>query len=357
MENSYYNHANRAYFLCKSYLFVKFFVIFLFIANVTLANGNGTSELYDIKKGTLLEYFKDIEKETGYVFIYSKDIRPSLNQVVSVDLSRKKTITEKLSALFEKTNLVYEINGKQIVVKRKTAVKKNLSSQPQEPRRITGTITDTKGEPIIGANIKEVGTFNGIISDINGRFALSVNPNAVLEISYIGYVTTTVPVKDNKVLSIEIKEAEQSLEEVVVVGYGVQSQKLVTTSISKVKMENIDQGNDYNPIKMLQGRVAGVNISSASGTPGEAPNVTVRGIGSVSGGSSPLYVVDGIPSEKYPNLNPNDIESMEVLKDASAAAIYGSRGANGVVMITSKRGAEGAGKSNGKRKLGYSERY
>ena len=111
MENSYYNHANRAYFLCKSYLFVKFFVIFLFIANVTLANGNGTSELYDIKKGTLLEYFKDIEKETGYVFIYSKDIRPSLNQVVSVDLSRKKTITEKLSALFEKTNLVYEING------------------------------------------------------------------------------------------------------------------------------------------------------------------------------------------------------------------------------------------------------
>lgn len=129
MENSYYNHANRAYFLCKSYLFVKFFVIFLFIANVTLANGNGTSELYDIKKGTLLEYFKDIEKETGYVFIYSKDIRPSLNQVVSVDLSRKKTITEKLSALFEKTNLVYEINGKQIVVKRKTAVKKNLSSQ------------------------------------------------------------------------------------------------------------------------------------------------------------------------------------------------------------------------------------
>ena len=156
MENSYYNHANRAYFLCKSYLFVKFFVIFLFIANVTLANGNGTSELYDIKKGTLLEYFKDIEKETGYVFIYSKDIRPSLNQVVSVDLSRKKTITEKLSALFEKTNLVYEINGKQIVVKRKTAVKKNISSQPQEPRRITGTITDTKGEPIIGANIKEV---------------------------------------------------------------------------------------------------------------------------------------------------------------------------------------------------------
>ena len=130
MENSYYNHANRAYFLCKSYLFVEFFVIFLFIVNVTLANGNGTSELYDIKKGTLLEYFKDREKKRATFSSTGKDIHYSLNQVVSVDLSRKKTITEKLSALFEKTNLVYEINGKQIVVEEKTQVKKNLSSQP-----------------------------------------------------------------------------------------------------------------------------------------------------------------------------------------------------------------------------------
>ena len=108
------------------------------------------------------------------------------------------------------------------------------------------------------------------------------------------------------------------------VGYGTQSSKLVTTSISKVKLDDIDQANDYNPIKMLQGRVPGVNISNSSGTPGATPNIQVRGVGSINGGSKPLYVVDGIPAESYPNINPSDIESIEVLKDASAAAIYGS---------------------------------
>lgn len=342
MENSYYNHANRAYFLCKSYLFVKFFVIFLFIANVTLANGNGTSELYDIKKGTLLEYFKDIEKETGYVFIYSKDIRPSLNQVVSVDLSRKKTITEKLSALFEKTNLVYEINGKQIVVKRKTAVKKNLSSQPQEPRRITGTITDTKGEPIIGANIKEVGTFNGIISDINGRFALSVNPNAVLEISYIGYVTTTVPVKDNKVLSIEIEEAEQSLEEVVVVGYGKQKKESVTASIASISRKELVQTQQSNISNMLVGRMPGLIAFQRSGAPGEdASSLLIRGVSTFTDNTAPLIMIDGIERTNFDGIDPNEVESLNILKDASATAIYGVKGANGVVLITTRKGERG----------------
>jgi len=342
MENSYYNHANRAYFLCKSYLFVKFFVIFLFIANVTLANGNGTSELYDIKKGTLLEYFKDIEKETGYVFIYSKDIRPSLNQVVSVDLSRKKTITEKLSALFEKTNLVYEINGKQIVVKRKTAVKKNLSSQPQEPRRITGTITDTKGEPIIGANIKEVGTFNGIISDINGRFALSVNPNAILEISYIGYVTTTVPVKDNKVLSIEIEEAEQSLEEVVVVGYGKQKKESVTASIASISRKELVQTQQSNISNMLVGRMPGLIAFQRSGAPGEdASSLLIRGVSTFTDNTAPLIMIDGIERTNFDGIDPNEVESLNILKDASATAIYGVKGANGVVLITTRKGERG----------------
>jgi len=276
-----------------------------------------------IEKGTLLEYFKDIEKETGYVFIYSKDIRPSLNQVVSVDLSRKKTITEKLSALFEKTNLVYEINGKQIVVKRKTAVKKNLSSQPQEPRRITGTITDTKGEPIIGANIKEVGTFNGIISDINGRFALSVNPNAVLEISYIGYVTTTVPVKDNKVLSIEIKEAEQSLEEVVVVGYGKQKKESVTASIASISRKELVQTQQSNISNMLVGRMPGLIAFQRSGAPGEdASSLLIRGVSTFTDNTAPLIMIDGIERTNFDGIDPNEVESLNILKDASATAIY-----------------------------------
>lgn len=342
MENSYYNQANRAYFLCKSYLFLKFFVIFLFMANVTLANGNRTSELYDIKKGTLLEYLKDIEKATGYVFIYSKDIRPSLNQVVSVDLSRKKAITEKLSALFKTTNLVYEINGKQIVVKRKVVVKNNLSSHQQESRRITGTITDTKGEPIIGANIKEVGTFNGAISDINGRFALSVKPDAVLEISYIGYVTATVPVKDNKELSIEIKETEQGLEEVVIVGYGKQKKESVTASIASISRKELVQTQQSNISNMLVGRMPGLIAFQRSGAPGEdASSLLIRGVSTFTDNTAPLIMIDGIERTNFDGIDPNEIESLNILKDASATAIYGVKGANGVVLITTRKGEKG----------------
>ncbi len=143
------------------------------------------------------------------------------------------------------------------------------------------------------------------------------------------------------------------LDEVVVVGYGTQSSKLVTTSISKVKLDDIDQANDYNPIKMLQGRVPGVNISNSSGTPGATPNIQVRGVGSINGGSKPLYVVDGIPAESYPNINPSDIESIEVLKDASAAAIYGSRANSGVVIITTKSGKSGTTKIDVSGRIGF----
>ena len=247
-----------------------------------------------------------------------------------------------MSALFEKTNLVYEINGKQIVVKRKTAVKKNLSSQPQEPRRITGTITDTKGEPIIGANIKEVGTFNGIISDINGRFALSVNPNAVLEISYIGYVTTTVPVKDNKVLSIEIKEAEQSLEEVVVVGYGKQKKESVTASIASISRKELVQTQQSNISNMLVGRMPGLIAFQRSGAPGEdASSLLIRGVSTFTDNTAPLIMIDGIERTNFDGIDPNEVESLNILKDASATAIYGVKGANGVVLITTRKGERG----------------
>ena len=268
--------------------------------------------------------------------------KPLVHHLMNEDLKQGKTITEKLSALFEKTNLVYEINGKQIVVKRKTAVKKNLSSQPQEPRRITGTITDTKGEPIIGANIKEVGTFNGIISDINGRFALSVNPNAVLEISYIGYVTTTVPVKDNKVLSIEIEEAEQSLEEVVVVGYGKQKKESVTASIASISRKELVQTQQSNISNMLVGRMPGLIAFQRSGAPGEdASSLLIRGVSTFTDNTAPLIMIDGIERTNFDGIDPNEVESLNILKDASATAIYGVKGANGVVLITTRKGERG----------------
>ena len=153
-------------------------------------------------------------------------------------------------------------------------------------------------------------------------------------------------------LKIYLKESSIALNEIVVVGYGSQSEKLVTTSISSLKVDDLDQGSDYNVAKMLQGRTPGVNVASASGTPGEQPSVRVRGIASITGNSTPLYVVDGVPSESMPMLNPNDIERMDVLKDASAAAIYGSRANNGVVIITTK-----SGNTNSKTRVNASVRH
>ena len=217
-----------------------------------------------------------------------------------------------------------------------------VESVKQTSTTITGFVMDEEGTPMVGVTILEKGTLNGVITDIDGRYTITVkSSSSELVFSYIGYIAVTEQVGNRQEMNIVMKEDSTSLEEVVVIGYGVQSQKLITTSISRLKMDEVDQGSDMNPIKMLQGRVTGMNISSSSGMPGEDPNVIVRGVGSISGNSAPLYVVDGIPSEKYPRINPNDIESIEVLKDASAAAIYGSRANTGVVIITTKSGVSG----------------
>ena len=288
----------------------------------------------DLKGISLRASLKKIEQVSNYKFFYSESL-PELSWKVSLNV-RDVTIDQTMTRLLEGMELTYKKEQENVIV----LIRKTQSKQLT--KKVTGTVVDANGEPIIGASIVIKGESHGTITDFDGKFALpDVPEKAVLTISYIGYKTVNLATTDQTLVKVVLEEDSKMIDEVVVVGYGVQSQKLVTTSISKVKMENIDQGNDYNPIKMLQGRVAGVNISSASGTPGETPNITVRGIGSVSGGSSPLYVVDGIPSEKYPNLNPNDIESMEVLKDASAAAIYGSRANAGVVLITTKSGQQG----------------
>lgn len=325
----------------KNWRTLRAICLLLFMSISLTAYSQITVDLKDI---SLRASLKKIEQVSNYKFFYSESL-PELSWKVSLNV-RDVTIDQTMTRLLEGMELTYKKEQENVIV----LIRKTQSKQLT--KKVTGTVVDANGEPIIGASIVIKGESHGTITDFDGKFALpDVPEKAVLTISYIGYKTVNLATTDQTLVKVVLEEDSKMIDEVVVVGYGVQSQKLVTTSISKVKMENIDQGNDYNPIKMLQGRVAGVNISSASGTPGETPNITVRGIGSVSGGSSPLYVVDGIPSEKYPNLNPNDIESMEVLKDASAAAIYGSRANAGVVLITTKSGQQG------KTKIEVSGRY
>ena len=210
----------------------------------------------------------------------------------------------------------------------------------QQGKKVTGVVIDGTGEPVIGANVVVKGTTNGTITDFDGNYTIEgVSANDVLVISYIGYLSQEVPVGNQSMIKVTLKEDTQTLDEVVVVGYGTMKKSDVTGSISTAKGDDLVKNQSFSALDNLRGKVSGVNIFSNSSKPGAYSNrVVIRGIATINSSSNPLYVVDGVVMENFDLVNPNDIESMEVLKDASAAAIYGARGANGVIMVTTKRG-------------------
>ena len=210
----------------------------------------------------------------------------------------------------------------------------------QQGKKVTGVVIDGTGEPVIGANVVVKGTTNGTITDFDGNYTIEgVSANDVLVISYIGYLSQEVPVGNQSMIKVTLKEDTQTLDEVIVVGYGTMKKSDVTGSISTAKGDDLVKNQSFSALDNLRGKVSGVNIFSNSSQPGAYSNrVVIRGIATINSSSNPLYVVDGVVMENFDLVNPNDIESMEVLKDASAAAIYGARGANGVIMVTTKRG-------------------
>ncbi len=209
---------------------------------------------------------------------------------------------------------------------------------------VSGTVTDETGYGIIGASIQEKGTTNGTVTDLDGNFNLQVSNGATLIFSYIGYQTQEVEVKGQRTINLTLREDTELLDEVVVVGYGTMQRKDVTTSVAVVSTKDIDQRPVISTGAALQGKAAGVQITQPNGLPGQEMVVRVRGNSSINASNDPLYVVDGVPMTSIGFLSPNDIESMQILKDASSAAIYGSRAANGVVLITTKSGAKGEAK-------------
>lgn len=209
---------------------------------------------------------------------------------------------------------------------------------------VNGTVNDVNGESIIGASVLEKGTTNGTITNIDGNFTLNVANNATLIISYVGYTTQEIAVNGRTTINVTLSEDAELLEEVVVIGYGSVKRKDVTTSISTVSTKDLDQRPILSAAQAMQGKAAGVHVVSPNGEPGAGLSIRVRGTTSFNGSNDPLYVVDGVPMTDIQFLAANDIESMQILKDASSAAIYGSRAANGVVMITTKQGAAGVAK-------------
>lgn len=290
------------------------------------------------KNETLENVLKQIEKQSEFLFFYNLE---EINKNEKISINKEDVnIQDLLNTISANTGLRYAIKDRHIVLYKAEVI----SSQQSGKKTITGIVKDVSG-PIIGVNILEEGTSNGTISDMDGRFTLEVSEDAVLKFTYVGYLPQEIKITNQKSLNIVMREDSQTLDELVVVGYGSVKKSDLTGSVSSVKAEDITKIATSSPVAALQGRAAGVSVSLGSGSPDATASIQIRGVGTPND-SSPLYVVDGFPMSDINHLSPNDIESIEILKDASACAIYGSRGANGVVVITTKKGKAGDLKVN-----------
>ena len=342
------HYQKRSWFgdLCYTLRIMKIVIILL-----ALGIGNAFSLTYsqntllslDINRQSIKEVIDVIEKKSEYVFFFSDNVRKELDKKVDINVS-SKTLDVVLDELFTNTGLTYTISDRQVSIA-KSERKRNTPSPivQQQSRTITGLIVDDTNDPLIGVNILVKGTTTGNITDIDGKFTLTTDqPNPILVVSYIGYITQEVRVGTQQNLNIILKTDELGLEEVVVVGYGVVKKKDLTGSVASVNAETITSSPSTSAVQAIQGRIPGVYISNATTKPGESASVLIRGKRSISGSSDPLYIVDGIAIVGGLNeINPADIESIDILKDASSTAIYGARGSNGVILITTKKGKEG----------------
>ena len=304
----------------------------------------------DVKDASLREVFRDIETQTGFSFLYSNT---NIDVTKKVTLKvRSVTLPQALDQVFAGQGVSYRIEGKQIVLSFSS-----VSSVQQPPQKITvsGVVRDAlTQETLPGVNIMIKGTTQGTSTDFDGNFRIDITATEpVLIFSFVGYNTLEVPVAGRTTINVLLEQETKRLDEVVVIGYGSESKRLLTGSIGSINTEGIQERPIQSIDNILQGQTAGVQITQNSGTPGSAMTVRIRGNSSINAGNQPLYVVDGVPIisggfsqvsfggqsvSALSDLNPNDIESISILRDASAAAIYGARASNGVVLITTKRG-------------------
>jgi TonB-dependent starch-binding outer membrane protein SusC len=282
----------------------------------------------------------EIEKQTSVVFTYrSKLIKPSRKVTLSVN---DAPIADVLKELFDPGVSVLAMDDEEEIVLRVNPDVDSPHAVAPYELRISGNIVDEKGDALPGVSVLEKGTSNGTTSDGSGHFALNVlDGNSILTFSFIGYTTQEVAVAGKTELAITLQPDVRSLDEVVVIGYGVQKKADITGALTSISPKEFAGQPVTRLDQILQGRAAGVQVSNVGGAPGGAVRIRVRGANSILGDNNPLYVVDGYIGADFTTINPNDIETLQVLKDASSTAIYGSRGANGVIIITTKKGGKG----------------
>lgn len=324
----------------------------IFCASATVGYSQTNEISLHMKNGTLEQALDAIKQQSEYSFWYRNN-EVNLDCEVSININ-KQNIGSVLDKLLVSQGLTYTINEKHIIIYKKN--EKTSQVVLNDTKKITGKVMDDNNVPIIGANVIVKGSTNGTITDIDGNFTLEVPAHAILLISYIGYVSQEVLVKNQNNLAILMIEDSKSIDEVVVIGYGSVKKSNLTGAVSSVKTTEIQQTPLTSIDQGLVGRASGVQVTQTSGMPGAVASIRVRGSSSLQGGNEPLYVIDGFPVYSgmgfgstggntqisgLSTVNPSDIESIEILKDASATAIYGARAANGVVLITTKSGKKG----------------
>lgn len=282
-----------------------------------------------LTKVPLSQVIKELESKTDYTF-FINDTRVDVNTQVSVSVNNV-SLDQALKSTFASTEYTYEIIGKQILIKIKNTLHRTAE------KVVTGVVTDAKGEPVIGVSVSQKGTSNATMTDINGNYSLRVPEKADIQITYIGYITQVFKV-DKVPHTITLQEDNLLLDEVVVVGYGVAKKKDLTGAVVRADLTKLQDSPNINIASSLQGLVPGLNVGAVNQA-GQNPSISIRGRTSISGSTSPLLVLDGIIYRgSLVDINPSDIESIDVLKDASAAAIYGSEASNGVILLTTKQG-------------------
>lgn len=322
---------------------LKLTALFIFIAMFsTRANtyAQNAKVSLNMSNTTIAQVIQTIEQKTDFKFLYkTSDI--DIDRVVSIKV-KDQPIDVVLDKLFRNTETEYKVRDTQIILKKGKELKTELIiNLPKET--VIGVVIDENGLPLPGATVLEEGTNNGVVTDFDGKFSIKVeSTSSILVISYVGYKTQKVSAS-KKDINVKLYPDTTTLQEIVVVGYGSTSRKDVTGSVSTIAQKNMNQGALVNPLQLIAGKAAGVNISQVGSEPGSSPSIRIRGITSLIGGNDPLVVVDGVQGglDLLNQVPPTEIESMDILKDASATAIYGSRGAPGVIIVTTKKNKAG----------------
>jgi TonB-linked SusC/RagA family outer membrane protein len=320
--------------LSKALLVMKLtiFLLIVFVFNAS-ATGYGQEKLnFRFKKTEIAGILTSIEKATHYRFLYNDELR-SIRQKVNLEV-QDASIRQTLDQLLAKTGLIYLVmDNNLIVIKEPIAVRQD--------KTISGKITDDNGVPLSGVSVKVKGTERGTTTNDQGVFSLNATDNDVLLFSYVGYEPQEMKVGNKTAINISLVSVAKSLENIVVIGYGQVKKRDLTGAVVSVKSDEIKKVPSGNVLESLQGKLPGADITRMSGSASSGVNIVIRGNRSLMASNNPLVIVDGIQYNSFQDINPNDIQSLEVLKDASSTAIYGSRGANGVILITTKRGSSG----------------